>query len=183
MRLLRNILHKRSTDIDWEQVYREQYPRLYNFFRYRLGNDVQAEDLTAEVFERAWRNRHQYHDDLGRFEAWLFGIARNVVANHFRKAGKTLTEPSLHALEQTLATPDDAALEAHVQHIQDIQQLATLLDHLTDRERELIAFKYGSGLNNRQIAHLTGMSESNVGTSIHRTVQKLRRAWKDESNA
>ena len=183
MRLLRNMLHKRSTDIDWEQVYREQYPRLYNFFRYRLGNDVQAEDLTAEVFERAWRNRDQYHDDMGQFEAWLFGIARNVVANYFRKAGKTMTEPSLHTFEQILATPDDEALETHVQHTQDIEQLALLLNHLTDRERELIAFKYGSGLNNRQIAHLTGMSESNVGTSIHRMVQKLRRAWKDESNA
>ncbi|NOK64073.1 MAG: sigma-70 family RNA polymerase sigma factor [Chloroflexi bacterium AL-W] len=97
--------------------------------------------------------------------------------------GKTPAEPSLHALEQTLATPDDDALEAYVQHAQDIKQLAALLDYLTDRERELIAFKYGSGLNNRQIARLTEMSESNVGTIIHRTVQKLRRAWEDESNA
>lgn len=183
MRLLHKIRHKRLVVIDWESVYRQQYPRLYNFFRYRLGNDVQAEDLTAEVFERAWRNRNHYHDDLGQFEAWLFGIARKVVASHFRKMGKTPAEPSLHALEQTPATPDDDALEAYVQHAQDIKQLAALLDYLTDRERELIAFKYGSGLNNRQIARLTEMSESNVGTIIHRTVQKLRRAWEDESNA
>ncbi|NOK64074.1 MAG: sigma-70 family RNA polymerase sigma factor [Chloroflexi bacterium AL-W] len=65
MRLLHKIRHKRLVVIDWESVYRQQYLRLYNFFRYRLGNDVQAEDLTAEVFERAWRNRNHYHDDLG----------------------------------------------------------------------------------------------------------------------
>lgn len=45
------------------------------------------------------------------------------------------------------------------------------------RERELIALKYGAGINNRLIAQLTGLSESNVGTILHRVVQTLRSRW------
>ena len=48
---------------------------------------------------------------------------------------------------------------------------------LPEREREVIALRYGSGLTNRAIARLTGLSESNVGTILHRTVARLREAW------
>jgi len=48
---------------------------------------------------------------------------------------------------------------------------------LPPRERELIALKYGAALNNRLIAKLTGLTESNVGTILHRVVQTLRAQW------
>jgi RNA polymerase sigma-70 factor (ECF subfamily) len=47
------------------------------------------------------------------------------------------------------------------------------MDELPDRERELLALKYGSGLTNREIAGLTGVSESNIGTILYRTVRRL----------
>ena len=62
----------------------------------------------------------------------------------------------------------------------DAARLERLLGGLPDRERELVALKYGAGLTNRAIARLTGLSESNVGTILHRTVQGLRARW-DES--
>jgi len=49
--------------------------------------------------------------------------------------------------------------------------------HLSEREQELIALKYGAELDNRQIAKLTGLTESNVGTILHRAVLTLRRQW------
>jgi len=52
-----------------------------------------------------------------------------------------------------------------------------LLEGLTDRDRELIALKYGAGLTNRAIAQATGLSESNVGTILYRAVQTLRARW------
>jgi hypothetical protein len=48
---------------DWDAVYAEQLPRVYNFFRYRLGAGADVEDLTSRTFERAWRARHQYRRD------------------------------------------------------------------------------------------------------------------------
>ena len=59
----------------------------------------------------------------------------------------------------------------------DAERLRALLARLPERDRELIALKYGSGTTNRAIAKLTGLSESNVGTIVHRVVQTLRRDW------
>lgn len=72
-------------EADWEALYRQQLPRIYNFFRYQTGNDTLAEDLASTTFEKAWRARHQHRHDLAAFSTWLFAIARNVVADHFRR--------------------------------------------------------------------------------------------------
>ncbi|HWM67012.1 MAG TPA: sigma factor, partial [Steroidobacteraceae bacterium] len=65
-------------DLDWDAVYADQAPRVYNYFRFRLGRDVDVEDLTARTFERAWRSRAKYNRDLAGFSTWLFKIAQNV---------------------------------------------------------------------------------------------------------
>ena len=99
---------------------------------------------------------------------WLFTIARNVVIDHFRKR-----KPEIR-LEAVQDQADSLPLEETVQRHQDFDQLLFILSQLPARERELIAFKYGAELNNREIARLTRLSESNVGTILNRTVEKLR---------
>ena len=59
----------------------------------------------------------------------------------------------------------------------DLRQLARLLGQLNQRERELLALKFGAGLTNRAIAGLMSLSESNVGTINNRLMQRLRTAW------
>lgn len=65
-------------DLDWDAVYADQAPRVYNYFRFRLGQKADVEDLTARTFERAWRSRSLYRSDLAGFSTWLFKIAQNV---------------------------------------------------------------------------------------------------------
>jgi len=69
---------------DWDSLYEEQLPRIYNYFRYRVGAS-DAEDLTSETFAKAWRGRDRYRRDLGAFTTWLYAIARNVAIDHFRR--------------------------------------------------------------------------------------------------
>jgi RNA polymerase sigma-70 factor (ECF subfamily) len=160
-----------AAEPDWDAVYAEQLPRVYNFFRYRLGNNALAEDLTSRTFEKAWSARARYRRDLAGFSTWLISIARNVAADHFRAQRSHLP---LEAAEEVTAarTPhDDAALDS------DLARLGALLKDLPQREQELVALKYGAEATNRAIAELTGLSESNVGTILHRVVQALRRDW------
>jgi len=169
--LKRSRTRTRSGEVDWEALYQEQLPKVYNFFRYRVGDGPVAEDLTATTFEKAWRGRSRYRDDLGAFSTWLFTIARNVATDYFRQ----------HRQEVSLENvPDQVApvsLEETVQHQDDLARLSVLLAGLPPHERELIALKYGAGLTNRAVAPLTGLSESNVGTILHRVVRKLRAKW------
>ena len=59
----------------------------------------------------------------------------------------------------------------------DALRLAKLVGRLADQENDLVALKYGADMTNREIARVTGLSESNVGTILHRTVGRLREAW------
>ena len=164
-----------AAEVDWAAVYAEQLPRVLNYFRFKVGDEALAEDLTAQTFERAWRGRGRYRDDLGAFSPWLFTIARNVAASHFRS-----WRPGRELPLDRLATPPQApALEDIVQRRSDLTRLRALLARLPGRERELIELKYGAGLTNRAIAGLTGLSESNVGTTLHRTVRCLGAAWEE----
>jgi RNA polymerase sigma-70 factor, ECF subfamily len=156
---------------DWEAVYAEQLPRVYNFFRYRFGNTADAEDLTARTFEKAWRARHRYRRDLAGFSTWLLSIARNVATDHLRAHRPTVPLDEA-AFVAAAGTPEDEVVRRS-----DAARLASLLDELPDRDRELIALKYGAGMTNRAIAQATGLSESNVGTIVHRAVQALRAKW------
>ena len=160
-----------SAEPDWEAVYAEQLPRVYNFFRYRFGNAADAEDLTSRTFEKAWRARHRYRRDIAGFGTWLMSIARNVGTDHLR-ARRPHVPIDEAAFVATSATPEDQAAQQS-----DASRLAMLLEGLTDRDRELIAMKYGAGLTNRAIAQATGLSESNVGTILYRAVQTLRSRW------
>jgi RNA polymerase sigma-70 factor (ECF subfamily) len=156
---------------DWDAVYAEQLPRVYNFFRYRLRDEALAEDLTAATFEKAWRARESYRRDLAGFATWLLAIARNVAADHHRARRE-------HApLEEAEEVSAPGSPEEDNARASDGERLRALIARLPDRERELLALKYGAEATNRAIAKLTGLSESNVGTIVYRIVQTLRRDW------
>ncbi|HXE79705.1 MAG TPA: sigma-70 family RNA polymerase sigma factor [Vicinamibacterales bacterium] len=160
---------------DWDQVYADELPRVFNFFRYRLGDTADAEDLTARTFERAWRARHRYRRDLAGFSTWLMTIARNVAIDHLRARQRSEPLDALADMPSADHTP-----EQQVVRRSDAERLAALLATLEPRQRELIAMKYGAGMTNRAIAHATGLSESNVGTILHRAVETLRGRWQGE---
>lgn len=158
-------------EADWEALYASELPRIYNFFRYRVGDGALAEDLTSITFEKAWRARDRYRRDLAKFSTWLFAIARNVAADHFRRT--RIEVPIDEALEHPAdGTPEDEAVRRS-----EFQRLTILLAALPERDRELLALKYGAGLSNREIARVTGLSESNIGTIVHRAIGALRTRW------
>ncbi len=163
----------RQESPDFEALYHQEMPRIYKYFRFRVGEASLAEDLTSETFEKAWRNRHHYRKDLAAFSTWLFTIARRVFIDHQRKYHPVT---SLEALSDL---PVQVNLEDGIQKKADFANLALLLSQLADRDRELVALRFGAGLTNRAIARLTGLSESNVGVLLHRLVQKLREEWEE----
>lgn len=163
----------RGDGVDWEAVYAEYLPRVYNYFRYLVGVQAVAEDLTATVFEKAWRRRNRYRSDVGAFSTWLFTVAKNVARDYFRHRRQEVP------LEWAWSLADPDPVEEVVAEREERDRLAALLARLPARERELIALKYGAGLTNREIARLSGLSETNVGTILHRTVQRLREEWEE----
>ena len=169
MKTFSNFLSLEKTD--WNMLYTEQMPKIYNYFRYRVGNNMLAEDLTAATFEKAWRARDSFQRRKASFVTWLYTIARNTMTDHFRKSHK-----DKHLMIKESIPSKDEDPEERLAASQTIHFLVSQLKEYSPRERDLIALKYGAGLNNREIAKLTGLSETNVGSILHRTVSKLRKA-------
>ena len=158
----------RTKAIDWETIYHEYVARVYNFFRYRLHDEPLSEDLTALTFEKAWKVRRQFRGTGEQMPAWLFTIARNVLRDHYRRSKPTVT------LESVDYHAGDEGPDALVEKQLAFTRLVKLINQLPERQRDLIALKFGAGLTNREIAHLTKLSETNVGSIIHRSVKVLR---------
>jgi RNA polymerase sigma-70 factor, ECF subfamily len=158
-------------ELDWNAVYADQLPRVYNYFRFRIARSHDVEELTARTFEKAWRARAKYRRDLAGFSTWLFAIARNVLTDHLRSDAVRMRAAILSDTSEP-ATPEGKAMQGS-----DMERLAMLTADLADRHKELIALKYGAALSNRMIARVTGLSESNVGTTLQRIVERLRAQW------
>jgi RNA polymerase sigma-70 factor (ECF subfamily) len=151
-------------------LYARTFPRVYAYVASLLRDRAAAEDVTAQAFERAYRKRRSYRAGRGTMEAWLFGIARNAALDELRRRKR---RAGLEGDPEDLARPasDDQAELALRREI-----VRAALGSLDGRERDLIALKFAGGLSNSEIGRILGMSESAVGTRLHRTITKLREA-------
>lgn len=153
---------------DLERLYRSSRDDVYAYVAGLLRDRAAAEDVTALAFERAFRARHRFDTARGDPRGWLFGIARNAAMDELRRRtrGKELADA---APERRPDPGTDVAEE-----VARRETLRAALGRLPLEERELVVLKYHGGLANREIAGVLGISESNVGTRLHRALGKLR---------
>lgn len=157
--------------VDWTAAYTAFLPRVYNLCLYAVGDRTHAEDLTSTIFLEIWRCRGRYVATKGALSTWIFTIAQRVVGRHLRQH-RHGSAPLEAASQVATAT----SVEILVERRAAIAELLPHLRQLTEDEHGLIALKYGAGLTNREIAALLGLTESTVGTRLHRLVVRLRRA-------
>jgi len=137
--------------------------RVYAYAAYRLGDGPEAEDATSETFERAVRYRSSYDRSKGEPIGWLLGIARRCV------------DAALAARVEAAAELPDAV--AHGDLEQDAVRrliLASALARLGDRDRELLALRYGADLTAERIGELLDMRTNAVEVGLHRALERLR---------
>ena len=159
-----------EADLAFEQLYRQSRDDLYAYLAEMLRDRSAAEEVTASVFERAYRKRRNFDPQRGQARAWLFGIARNAALDELRRRKRQA---------QLTADPADLeaeAVDAHAERGARRAAVAEALAELAPRDRELVALKYFAGLSNAEIAAILGISESNAGTKLHRVLTELRKA-------
>jgi RNA polymerase sigma-70 factor (ECF subfamily) len=162
------VIHKAG--VIFEELYRSCRDDVYAYAAGMLRDRATAEEVTAIAFERAYRKRAGFDPRRGNARAWLFGIARNAALDELRRRGKQA---------KLAADPVDLTGTASIHAVEQSERrivLVTALATLAGRERELIALKFFAGLSNAEIGEVLGISESNVGTKLHRVITKLREA-------
>jgi RNA polymerase sigma-70 factor (ECF subfamily) len=161
---------EQPTRVGFDDLYRSSRDDVYAYVATLLRDRSAAEDVTATAFERAYRKRNTFMARRGSPRAWLFGIARNAALDELRRLQRVAaldSDPEAVGSEPVAELAEVALQRAAVR-----QALASL----TPRERDLIALKFHGGLTNAELARVLGTSETNAGTMLHRTIQKLREA-------
>lgn len=136
--------------------------RVYAFVAYRIGDGPDAEDVTSETFERAIRGRNTYDASKGTPVAWVLGIARRALADAM--AARPAPEPD----------PPETASAGMEEHVIRRLTLSAAIATLDERDRELIALRYGADLTARRIAEILDMQTNAVEVALHRALGRLR---------
>ena len=158
--------------MNFEETYKTYFKRIFAYVCSRTGNETTAEDISLNIWQKVLEKSSSYDESKGNIEQWLFTIARNEVNSYFRlyfiKNFFSLTgKEDLHPQQETQPLENLASEE-------DKKLLFQCLQDLDKREKDIISLKFFSSLNNREIAKVSGLSESNVGTILKRSLDKIR---------
>jgi len=154
-------------------LYDRYFAPVYNYVRYRVGDPETADDVTAQVFERALSRIGTYDPDKGRFAAWLFTIARNRVSTSLarRRRWRWLSLDVVRGRASDGPAQDDQTIRSETH-----DRLLAAMRGLSPREREILGLRFAAGFTNREIAVLIGLKETNVGVIVYRSIRRLRAA-------
>jgi RNA polymerase sigma-70 factor (ECF subfamily) len=152
------------------QLYEEHFDKIYRYLALRIGNEMEAEDMTQQVFLNALQSISSFRWKGVPFSAWLYRIAHNQAVDHLRKNKKRSTVP----LDESLVSSGDSPHSA-AERKMDIEQLLAATRRLTGAQREVISLRFTSELSIAQVAGIMGKSEGAVKALQHSAIVALRR--------
>ncbi len=147
-----------------EDLYREHAAPVWRYVRSRLPGDVDAEDVTSDVFLRAHRSLDRFDPERGNERAWLVGIARHAVADWYRRRGRE--DPMEHLPEQAIGDP--------MARRDDVDDVRRRLAVLSPRELEAVQLRFAAELPSAEVGAALGISAPAARMLVHRAVEKLR---------
>ena len=162
-----------SIKLDFAGLFREYYPRVYNYLRYRVSTPEDAEDLISVVFEKAYTHRHQFDANKGAFSTWLFSIAHNTLANYYRTRERRSVWEVGNELPIDLVVPE-ASPETQLIRQESINELFSGLDRLSERDQEVISLKFAGRLSNQEIGQIMDLKEKTVSVVLLRAMRRLQ---------
>jgi len=152
------------------EIYDRYQPAIYRYIFYRVEDSATAEDLTGEVFVRLVDKIDQFTYRGRPLLAWLYTIARNLVADHHRHRAQIQLLPLNERLVAGTISPKKAADRVLTQ-----ERLAAALGQLTEGQQQVIVLKFVEGMDNSEVARTMGKSVGAVKALQHRGLAALRR--------
>jgi RNA polymerase sigma-70 factor (ECF subfamily) len=165
------LLATRGDAASFALLYERYLPYVYRYVAGRLASREEAEDVSGEAFRRAWSSRTSYRG-RGSFRAWIFGIVRRTLADHYRSH-----QPAAH-LQPVVAenlldhqpTPEDHAMQDERERVGHL-----LLAALSHEQQEILCMRFIAELTYGEIASVVGKREAAVKKIAYRALESLRR--------
>jgi RNA polymerase sigma-70 factor (ECF subfamily) len=152
----------------FQALYETYLDIVYRYVYYKVGNGHLAEDLTQQIFLKAWEAIHRYQWRELPFQHWLLRLARNAVIDYYRAvrpANPTLLDPIGEGIDP----------EAELTHGEMVQMLQDAVRQLPEEQREVIVLRFIEQMPHAEVARHLGKSTATVRVIQHRALQALRR--------
>lgn len=155
------------------------FEKMRRYVYYHTGDPDLADELAAEVFRQALDSIATFDDRGGTIGAWLYGVARNVLASHFRTSRRG---QQCEALDETLAGPEGEGPEVTVLERLTHEQLYRAIARLPREQRDVVIPRFIEGYRVDTVASILGKRPGAVRAQQHRAIGALRRMFEAEEN-
>jgi RNA polymerase sigma-70 factor (ECF subfamily) len=153
------------------QLYENHFAKIFRYVALKIGNQAEAEDMTQQVFVRAYESIGSYQWQGVPFTAWLYRIAHNQMVDYVRKQSKKQTVP----LDESLPIMDDSDLEHDVEIKIEMEKVVLATKQLTKAQREVISLRFAGGLTITETAKTMRKSEGAIKALQHSAILALRK--------
>jgi RNA polymerase sigma-70 factor, ECF subfamily len=170
-------LVKKSLDGDVEaygQLYALYLDRIYRYIFYQIRDEMKAQDITQEVFIKAWKAIKTCGGKENTFKAWLYRIAHNHLVDTIRKTHQYVP------LEVSDPGDNGEDIEQNVESSIEQQNVLRLVDDLPIQQRQIIILKFIEGYDNAEIAQITGKRQGAIRAIQLRALNSLRQRLRVE---
>jgi len=174
-------LVKRATGGDFEafgELYSIYLDRIYRYVFYQVKDKMTAEDVTEEVFLKAWKAIGSCKGKELTFSPWLYRIAHNHIIDYLRSRQKYLSKKYSATEVGDIAEVGGPEPEAEAKL--EWQELLETISCLPQNQKQVLILKFAEGLDNREISHIMGKSQGAIRVLQMRALAALRRRLSSE---
>lgn len=159
----------KSGDPDaFARLYDAYVDRIYRYIYFRVSDDSTTEDLTSQVFLKAWEYLDRYQSGSSPYLAWLYTIARNLVIDYYRTKKETVDLDDAIHLSSNEPSPDE-----EVQSRFELQAMRDALQFLTDEQQQVLILRFIAGLSTENVASIMDKREGAIRALQMRALQSL----------
>lgn len=162
------------------RLYEEHFDRIYRYIAFKIGDRVEAEDMTQQVFLNAVKSISSFKWKGVTFSSWLYRIAHNQMVDHLRKKDR---QPSVELVDPVVS--NEASPQQVAEQKMDIERVLKATKGLTEAQQEVISLRFSGGLSIAEVAGIMGKSQGAVKALQHSAILALRKVLSagDENEA
>lgn len=169
------VLRAKNRDVEaFALLYENHFNSIFRYIILRVGNHAEAEELTQDVFVKAFQSIISYEWRQIPFSSWLYRIARNQVIDFVRRNRKVNTT----TLDEQISAGVDDPVELAEKWMK-IKEVSAAISHLTEAQQEVVALRFSSGLSTAEAAHILGKSEGAIKALQHSALVSMRKLFKE----
>lgn len=170
---------KKGNQEAFGQLYDKYITKIYRFIFFKVETKSEAEDITQQVFLKAWQNIYSFKNKKGaRFSSWLYRIAKNAVIDHYRTKKEYIDIEDIKYDKEFASSSD---IEEKIQNTKKFKEVKKAIQNLSEDEQEVVVMKFVDELSNKEIGKILNKTQGTIRVIQYRALKKLKNFFEEKN--